>query len=50
MDDKRKMLLKILKVKRDTLKIYNKIPSPFNQFVKPNTDITQLLKYFERIK
>jgi len=50
MIDKRKMLLKILKLKIDMIKIHKKIPSPFNQFVKPNTDITQLLKYFERIK
>ena len=47
---KRKMLLKILKVKSDMLKIYNKIPAPFNKGLKPNMDVTKLLKYFERIK
>ena len=50
MTNKMDMILKILKVKSDIIKIHKKIPSPFNQFVKPNTDITQLLKYFERIK
>ena len=50
MDDKRKMLLKILKVKSDTLKIYNKIPAPFNEGLKPNMDITQLIEFFKRVK
>jgi hypothetical protein len=50
MTDKRKMLLKILKVKSDMLKIYNKIPAPFNKGLKPNMDITKLIKYFERMK
>jgi len=50
MIDKRKMLLKILKVKSDTLKIYNKIPVPFNKGLKPNMDITKLFEYFERMK
>jgi hypothetical protein len=50
MDDKRKMLLKILKVKSDTLKIYNKIPEPFNKGLKPNMDITKLIEFFKRVK
>jgi len=50
MDDKRKMLLKILKLKIDMIKIHKKIPEPFKQFVKPNTNLDKLFKYFERIK
>ena len=50
MTSKRKMLLKILKVKRDTLKIYNKIPAPFNKGLKPNMDITKLIEFFKRVK
>lgn len=50
MTEKEKMFLKILKIKKDMLKIYNKIPAPFNEGLKPNMDITQLIKYFERIK
>jgi len=47
---KDKMLLKILKIKIDMIKIYQKIPAPFNEFVKPDTNLDKLFKYFERIK
>ena len=50
MTEKEKMFLKILKIKKDMLKIYNKIPAPFNKGLKPNMDITKLIKYFERMK
>ena len=42
MTEKEKMFLKILKIKKDMLKIYNKIPAPFNKGLKPNMDITKL--------
>jgi hypothetical protein len=50
MTEKEKMFLKILKIKKDMLKIYNKIPAPFNEGLKPNMDITQLIEFFKRVK
>lgn len=50
MIDKRKMILKILKLKIDMIKIHQKIPEPFKQFVKPDTNLDKLFKYFERIR
>ena len=32
------------------LKIYNKIPAPFNKGLKPNMDITKLIEFFKRVK